>query len=148
MPRTERDPLGPGLVWRLRSELDRVQPRWSQPRYLNPTRVGVWRIAPAVMAVAVGGILFLTAFAATGTANPAVWTERVVTVIHPAPPSATPEITPSPAQPQAAPPIQPKPEPSDRPEPTSSPQPIESPEPGGDHSGSSSSLGSPTPGDH
>jgi len=142
--------LGPGFAGRLRSELDRVQPAWSSPRYLGPARrFGAWRVAPAALAIALTGLLGLTAFAATGSANPAVWTERVVTVIHPAAPTATPESTPSPTQPQAAPPVQPteKPEPSDRPEQTSSPQPIESPEPGDDHSDSGSNLASPTPGD-
>ncbi|HKB18290.1 MAG TPA: hypothetical protein VKF28_04590 [Candidatus Dormibacteraeota bacterium] len=150
MPRTERDPLGPTFARRLRFELDRVQPPWSSPRYLGPARrFGAWRVAPAALAIALTSLLGLTAFAATGSANPAVWTERVVTVIHPAPPTPTPEVTPSPAQPRGAPPVQPteKPEPSDRPEETSSPEPIESPEPGGNHSGSSSNLALPTPDD-
>ena len=151
MPKTDRDPLGPELGWRLRSELDRVQPRFSTPSYLNPTRVRPWRLAPAALALALTGILGLTAYAATGSANPAVWTERIVTVVHPIPPTPTPELTPTPAQPKAAPAPKPTAEPTERAEPTNrpeqsaSPAPPESPEPGGEGSDSGSIAGEPTP---
>jgi hypothetical protein len=160
MPRSDRDPLGPSFPWRLRSELDRVQPRWSSPRYLAAPRVRALRLAPAALAVALTGLLGITAYAATGSANPTVWTERVETIFHPAPPTATPEITPPAAAPQAVPPAvhktSPKPSdkaaPTNRPQPSDSPEPRESPEPPGDHPGSSSNRGfptpSPTPGDH
>ncbi|TMC53014.1 MAG: hypothetical protein E6J20_09640 [Chloroflexi bacterium] len=158
MSKTERDPLGPGFGWRLRSELDRVQPRFSTPRYLNPTKIHAWRLAPAALALALTGFLGLTAYAATGSANPAVWTERIVTVVHPVPPTPTPEVTPTPPQPKAAPapkasaePTE-RPEPTSRPAPTASPEPRESPEPGDEGSGSDSNdafpTPTPTPGDH
>lgn len=154
MPKTDRDPLGPGFAWRLRSELDRVRPLWSSPRYLGPMRrSGAWRVAPAALAVALTSLLGLTAFAATGSANPAIWTERVVTIIHPVPPTPTPETTPAPPAVKAAPPPaahNASPKPSERPEPSEgsqpslSPQPRESPEPTGDRS----PTASPSPGDH
>jgi hypothetical protein len=168
MPKTEDDPLGRRFDTRLRAELDRVQPRWSSPRYLAPARIRAWRLAPAALAVALTGLLGITAYAATGSANPAVWTERVVTVIHPALPSSTPESTQPPIVPRAGPPVAPihaatpeptekaepteQPEPTNRPEPSDSPEPRGSPGPPGDHSGSNSNRGfptpTPTPGDH
>lgn len=165
MPRSDRDPLGPYFPWRLRSELDRVQPRWSSPRYLTP-RVRAWRLAPAALALALTGLLGVTAYAATGSANPTVWTERVETIFHPTPPTPTPESGPPAAAPQAVPPPihkataapSQKAEPSDRslgggsPQPSHSPEPRESPEPGDDHSRPGSNLASPnptpTPSDH
>jgi len=153
MPKTDTDPLGPYFGWRLRAELDRVQPPFSSPRYVQTHRVGAWRLAPAVLAIGIAGILGLSAYAATGSANPAVWTERAVTVIHQAPPSPTSEPIQPPSQPKAAPPVAPKPtqraesteppEPTNRPEPSESPEPSQSPEPsGGDHEGSGSGGGS------
>ena len=43
MPKTDTDPLGPYFGWRLRAELDRVQPPFSSPRYVQIHRVGAWR---------------------------------------------------------------------------------------------------------
>ena len=172
MPKTDPDPLGPHFNWRLRAELDRVQPRFSSPRYLSHGaggRVGAWRFAPAALAIGLAGILGLTAYAATGSTNPAVWTERAKSVIEAVPPSS--ESTPSPARPQAAPPAAPvrqspaapaeRPEPTEQPEPSNtaepreSPEPSPSPEPTDNHSGSGSSGDSgesanpsPTPTDH
>ena len=145
MPKTEDNPLGPHFTYRLRAALDAIQPRFSQPRYLHPLGARPWRFAPAALAIGIAGILGLTAYAATGSANPAVWTERAKTVIE-APPSPTPESKPTP--PQAAPPPAPparqaptaapseRPESSSSPEPRESPEPSPSPEPSGDHSGS------------
>jgi hypothetical protein len=169
MPKSD-DPLGPLFEQHLRAELDRVRPRFSPPRYVAPHRLGAWRLAPAALAIGVAGILGLTAYAATGSPNPAVWTEHVVTVIHQAPSSPTAEPTQPSSEPKAAPPVAPKqtktpqppeqaepteqPEPTNRPEPSESPEPSHSPEPsGGGHGGSGSgdsgsSRPSPSPGDH
>ncbi len=166
MPKTEDNPLGPLFEERLRAELDGVNPRFSSPRYLLPNRVGTRRFAPAALAIGLAGIVGLTAYAATGSTNPAVWTERAKSVIQAAPPSS--ESTPSPAKPQAVPPAAPahqspaepserpepteQPEPSSSPEPRESPEPSQSPEPSSDHSGAGSSgesvKPSPTPADH
>ena len=163
MPKTDDDSLGPVLQRRLRRELDRVQPRFSSPRYLSHPRqhVGTWRFAPVALAVSLAGILALSAFVATGSANPVVWTQRVVTVIE-ANPTQNPQ--PSPVERKAAPatlathqpehlaPSTSEPaEPAETPEPRRSAEPGESPEAGDHHSGSSSSgssgQGSPSPGD-
>ena len=156
MPKTEDDPLGPGFVRRLRGELDGIRPRPSSPRYVTqggPVRL---RIAPAVLAVSLVAILALSLFAATGSPNPVVWSERVVTVIHPndanPSPTATPEehrgapaATPgeednhnsSPEPSERPEPTKPS-EPTEQPEPTDGPEPAESPEPAGSHSGDGS----------
>ena len=111
MPKTEGDPLGPGFDWRLSVELNRVRPRWSSPRYLNapPHRVGAWRLAPVGLVAGVIGILALSAYAATGSANPVVWEQRIVTTIQPI---MVPEATsaPTPAEPQRE--VAPAPEPT------------------------------------
>jgi len=140
MPKTENDPLGPRFAWRLRFELDRVQPRFSPPRYATRARVSPWRFAPVALAIGITGILGLTAYAATGSANPVVWTERARSVIEAVPPSPTPESTPTPNAPKAAPPAAPTRGTS--PEPSGSPEPRESPEPSDDHSGTSGSASS------
>jgi len=146
MPKTDDDALGPALERRLRRELNRVQPRFSSPRYASAAhpRVRTWRLAPVALGVSLVSILALSGFVATGSANPVVWTERVVTVIESNPP---PTSEPSPAQPKAAPR-----EGSETPEPGRTPEPTESPEPSDSHSGSDgagdSSHGSPAPIDH
>ena len=156
MPKTEGDPLGPAFERRLRGELDRVQPRFSPPRYLSAgNRPLVRRFAPVGLAVSVVGILALSAFAATGSPNPVVWTEHVVTVIHPIPSSPTPSS--SPDERGGGPATTPgqdgehhgSPEPSERAEPSEQPgessEPNEgpgrgaSPTPSDDHSGEGSS---------
>ena len=134
MPRTEPDPLGGEFKWRLRAELNRVRPVYSTPRYLSsaPRRVRAWRLAPAVLAAGVLGMLGLTAYAATGSPNPVVWTQQIVTKIEPsAAPESNPITTPSEApEPNVVPPAAA----SDQPE----PRPSESPESSdGDRSGSS-----------
>ncbi len=136
MPKTEHDPLGPEFSRRLRGELDRVQPRFSPPRYLSASgRPVTWRLAPAILGVSLVGILALSLFAATGSPNPIVWSERVVTVIHPN--AATPTPSPTPQDHRGAPAATPSqkdnrpssPEPSERPEPTKQSEPTEQPEP-------------------
>jgi hypothetical protein len=109
MPKTERDPLGPSFQWRIRSALDRIEPPPSAPRYAtaSPRAARPLRFARVGLASGITGILALTAFAATGSANPAVWTQRIVTTIKPIPvvvePSPTPEQTPPPATRAVAP---------------------------------------------
>ena len=135
---------------RLREELDRVRPRFSSPRYLAARpRPAVWRLAPAVLAVAAVGMLGLTAY--SGSANPVVWTEHVVTVIHPATTSSAPTNTPdehrespdsSRGRSAESPEPRESPEPNESPEPAESAEPEETPTPSDDDSGSSSSSGS------
>lgn len=139
--------MDPTLKARLRRELDRMVPRPVAPRYATSRApVAAWRLAPVALAVAFTGILALTAFAATGSPNPVVWTQRVQTVINPPAPTPADEGT-SPPQPEhhaTAAPAPPKqaesPEPSERPEPAQSPEPRESPEPE-DHQTSTSDSG-------
>ena len=79
MPNADDDQLGPELEERLRGELDRVQPRYSSPRYVAASRRPIiWRVAPAALVVGVLGILGLSGYVKTGSPNPVVWTERVV----------------------------------------------------------------------
>ncbi|HET7419950.1 MAG TPA: hypothetical protein VFL27_06180 [Candidatus Dormibacteraeota bacterium] len=157
MPRTDTDPLGDGLKWRLRAELNRVQPPYSSPRYLVSARhrVAVWRVAPAALAAAIVGMLGLTAYAATGSPNPVVWTQQIMTRIQPnsAPEStpATPGFTPtSRAVPPAPAPPTHEAEPTEQPEPSEEPQASPSPEHDSGGSGGSddshSTQASPSPG--
>lgn len=109
MPKTE-NPLGPGFEWRLRAALDRVQPPHHAPRYLSVTprralQTAIMRATPAV-AVGLAGLL-LTAYAATGSPNPVIWTQNaasaITSITHPEPsptaePSSAPVREPSPAQ--------------------------------------------------
>lgn len=140
MSKTEGDQLGPGFEHRLRSELDRVHPRSTAPRYATaPPRVGGWRFAPVALVISVAGMVALAAFVTTGSTNPVVWTERVVTAIHSEPTAAPPATEEHHGEPAAAPkreseqPSSAEPteraEPSDRPRPGVSPEPMESPEP-------------------
>jgi hypothetical protein len=148
MPKTDPDPLGRSFDWRLRAELNRVQPRFSSPRYLsrNAHRVGSWRLAPAGLALGIIGILGLSAYAATGSADPVVWTHRIVTTVQPnvvPAASPTPTSNPTPSHRSIAPAPahseepSPRAEPSDRAEPSQQPGPGESPQPspnGDEHS--------------
>ena len=160
MPSADENPLGPDFERALRGELDAVRPPSTSPRYAaaRPRALG-WRLAPAALAVALVGILGLTAFAATGSANPAVWTRRVITIINTG--QSSPNPSPSPTEnegtgagPTASPEPSESPEPTERPEPSRSPEPRETPEPresaeprespepsGGDHSGSGETSG-------
>lgn len=132
MSKTDRDAFDPLLATRLRAELNAVHPPSSKPRYMTAsTPIRAWRLAPVILAIAFTGILALTALAATGSPNPAVWTNRVETVINPPTPSPSPEA--EPAQPHsqgapAAPARKPTAPPTEKAEPTSSPD-HESPEP-------------------
>jgi hypothetical protein len=158
MSKTDPDELDPRVKARLRAELNAVRPPSSLPRYATERApVGAWRLAPVALAVAFTGILALTAFAATGSPNPAVWTNRVETVINPPSPSPTPESEPtgeprtgSPAAPTHRPTAEPseQPEPANTPEPTESPEPPQSPEPSDDHQSPSPSPSSFPPDDH
>ena len=145
MSNTDPDELHPTLSARLRAELDSVRPPHTVPRYaISPPPVRAWRLAPLILATAFTGILALTAFAATGSPNPAVWTNRVETVIHPPSPSPTHEDQPAPTQPPAEPAAAPTHAPTDKAQPTSSPG-HESPEPEDGHGSPRPASPSPSP---
>jgi hypothetical protein len=107
MPKIEPDDLTAGQQWRLRIALDRVMPPFSPPRYLvhRQTRISAWRLAPASLALAMTGVLALSAYAATGSANPAVWGQRAASTIESVrlAPAVVPAGPSAPAQPAAAP---------------------------------------------
>ena len=155
MPNADDDQLGPELEERLRGELDRVQPRYSSPRYVAASRRPIiWRVAPAALVVGVLGILGLSGYVKTGSPNPVVWTERVVTVVHPN--TASPAPGRSPGEHESGPATTPahnpehkaspapteKPESGQSPEPSGSPEAHESPESSNDHSGTGTGSGS------
>jgi hypothetical protein len=150
MSNTDPEELDPLLKARLRARLSAVRPPPSLPRYATAVRpIRAWRLAPVAVAIALTGILALTAFAATGSPNPVVWTNRVETVINP--PSASPSPQGEPAQSESqqatvAPPAhKPTAEATESAEPATSPG-RESPEPAEDHP---SPNPSPSPsGDH
>lgn len=87
MPIPENDNLGPDFERRLTAALDRVtppSPAVSGARYRSALRRPgrQWRLAPA-FAIGIGTAgMALTAVAATGSPNPAVWTERAGAVIE------------------------------------------------------------------
>lgn len=105
MPIIERGALGPGFDRRLKVALDAVVP--SAPlfaRYflITPVRSSrPWRFASALVGVGAVGVMALSAFAETGSANPMVWTQRAASTIQSVshipetsptpPPSATPD---------------------------------------------------------
>lgn len=94
MSKIDDDPLGPGFRWRLRAALDPVKPPFSPPRYQTVRhRPIAWRVAPAMLAVAAIFGLSVTAFAATGSPNPAIWTQRAVSAIDSA--AHAPQTTPA-----------------------------------------------------
>lgn len=136
MPNTDLDPIGDRFKWRLRSELNRITPRYSPPRYLAAPRrrAGPWRFAPAGLALGLVGMLGLTAYAATGSPNPVVWTQQIVTRMGPngseSSPAAEPSSEPAPrlVAPEAPSPNR-ESEPTSRPQPSQSPEPRESPDP-------------------
>ena len=159
MPKTDDEWFRMRYAARLRAELDRVRPSASTPRYLHSrSHVALWRLAPATLAVAIAGILSLTAWAATGTPNPRVWTQRVENVINPPSPSPSLEPASPAAQPQSAPPAAtraPAPateraEPSggdehESPQASPAPRPSPSPEHSDDHSGATWPGGTASP---
>jgi eukaryotic-like serine/threonine-protein kinase len=152
------DPFGAELQARLRRNLDEVKPPYSSPRYLSASaRPLAWRLAPAALAVSLVGMLAVSAFFATGSANPAVWGEKVVTIIESS--STTPSPQPSPTTdgqpPVAGPSHEPEhesPEPSDAADPTEpeeheSPQPSPSPESSGSSDSGDGHSGEGSPDD-
>lgn len=163
MPNTDHDPMNASFEWRLKAALDRVTPPASRPRYESASMGGVrpWRLAPVLLAAATAILLALTATAATGSPNPAVWTQHAASIIgsvgHAPELSPSPEPSPersqesAPAAPAAHEPqheASPSPEPSAHPEESPQPQPIASSTPPDDHSGSSSPNPSPSPDGH
>ncbi|MEP6752959.1 MAG: hypothetical protein ABI959_09455 [Candidatus Dormiibacterota bacterium] len=135
--------LGPGLEKRLKAALDEVKPpspTLASARY----RMGVarrlsraWRFAPALVAIAAAGAA-LTATAATGSPNPAIWKDRagaaLLNVGRFPSPSANPKPRVSPTDERKE---------TSRPTPSSSHEPKESPEPR--HSPEPSERPEPTP---
>ena len=167
MPIPDDKMLGSALEKRLRAALDEVtppSPLLASARY----RQGVakrlsraWRFAPALVATAAAGAA-LTATAATGSPNPAIWKDRAGTVIQNVGhfPSSSPKAVQSPKpQPRASSPsqvsrptpsnheLEPRPtsEPTERPEPSPSPEPTELPEPTPTSDSTGGSEPSPTP---
>jgi hypothetical protein len=125
---------------RLRVELDRVRPPHSAPRYLTARgRPVALRLVPAALAACLLAVLALSAFFATGSTNPVVWGQRVVTVVEP--PKAAQSPTPE-QKDNKGPATRPSESPEQEhqsPGPQPSAEPRESPEPADDHSGSGSS---------
>jgi hypothetical protein len=173
MPTSDDDTLGPALERRLKAALDQVvppSPQLSNARYL--IRAGkpwsrAWRLAPALVAVAAAGAV-LTATAATGSPNPAIWRDRAGIVIQNVGhfPASIPKAAHSPSsKPRASTTTQetgsthptptsghefqpkPSPEPSEQPEPESSPEPTsgEDPTPNPNQPPQGGSQTSPTP---
>jgi len=105
MRKSDFDALTPGQQWRLRIALDRVMPPFSPPRYQawRTSVVRTWRFAPMTLALALTGVLAMSAYAATGSANPAVWGQRAESTIQSVRLAPAPVVTgPSSPQPHAA----------------------------------------------
>lgn len=143
MPIPDDEMLGPGLEKRLKAALDEVvppSPSLSSARYRMGAarRLGrAWRFAPALVGFAAAGAV-LTATAATGSPNPAIWRDRAGTVIQNVShfPSASPKATHSPKpEPRDSPdgkvvgPSRPTPSNTHPPERKESPEPSDRPEP-------------------
>ena len=169
-----KHPIAPGFDWRLKVALDRITPPTVMPRYamarralppMRPARARrPWRLAPIALAGAATVLLALSATAATGSANPVVWSQRAASTIESvghtseASPSAAPSPERSPVTarsvPVAAPthaPVHkaaPKPAPTQHPEETETPRPTPTDDRFGSNSSSSSPRPSPTADDH
>lgn len=85
---TERGKFGPAFDRRLRAALDRVvppTPHLAGARYratMQPIRSGrIWRLAPALVGIGAIGVMATNATVATGSTNPAVWTQRAASTI-------------------------------------------------------------------
>ena len=85
---TERSTLGRPFERRLRAALDRIvppTPHFAGARYRSmilPGRSGrIWRLAPALVGIAAIGIMATSATVATGSTNPAVWTQKAESTI-------------------------------------------------------------------
>jgi|ERR1700682_5482742 len=152
-----KHPIAPGFDWRLKIALDRITPPSVMPRYaMARPAFKPWRLAPIALAGAATVLLALTAVAATGSANPVVWSERATSTIqsvgHAPDPSPSPAAgtegspstahsVPAPAPKRASPPkAAPKPAP-----PTDHPHESPRPSPGDDNSGPGSHGPSPRP---
>jgi hypothetical protein len=161
MPIPDDEMLGPALEKRLKAALDEVvppSPSLSSARYrMGATRrlSRAWRFAPALVGIAAAGAV-LTATAATGSPNPAVWRDRAGAVIQNVShfPSASPKATHSPKpEPRDSPddrgagPSRPTPSNTRPPEPKESPEPSDRPEPSPtpDSSGGTDVSGGPAP---
>lgn len=148
-----KHPIAPGFDWRLKVALDRITPPAGLPRYaMASAPFKPWRLAPIALAGAATVLLALTAFAATGSANPVVWSERATSTIQSAEhgPEASPSAAPSrqeaprPVAPAPRPAPAPKPAPP-RPAPTQHPEESPQPTPWDQHHGSSWAAPSPKP---
>ena len=147
MPIPEHEMLGPGFERRLKAALDRVvppSPLLASARYRSAAASRArrpWRFAPALVGIGAAGMV-ITAAAATGSPNPAVWKERAGSVIQSVAhfPVASPKAHPSPkpapshAVSQGTGPTHPTPSsghqpPSQGPEPTDRAEPSPRPEP-------------------
>ncbi len=174
VPTPEDEMLSPGLKTRLQAALDEVappSPSLASARYRMRAAKRLsraWRFAPALVAIAAAGGA-LTATAATGSPNPAVWRDRAGTVIENVShfPSSIPKSTnrPKPDQKQTPAPDrkadrtssgatrpsshEPKesPLPQERPEPGDGAEPTPTPGSDGGNDSSGGSQPSPTPTD-
>jgi len=171
MPIPDDEMLPAGLEKRLKAALDEVtppSPSLSSARYRMGAARGLnraWRFAPALVGIVAAGAV-LTATAATGSPNPAVWKDRAGTVLlnvgHFPGPKASPNPRVSPSdehketsrptpsssrQPKESPEPTERPESSPRPEPAPSerPEPAPTPDSSGGHDTSGGSEPSPTP---
>ena len=75
------EPIDPHLEARLSAALDGVRPRTPDPaaaRYSGRLRGRLGLLRPALAALAAAALVAGTALAATGSANPAVWTQRAL----------------------------------------------------------------------
>jgi hypothetical protein len=154
-----KHPIAPGFDWRLKAALDRITPPAVMPRYAMAKPFKPWRLAPIALAGAATVLLALTAVAATGSANPVVWSQRAASTIEAVgharetspSPVPSPEKTPNTARsaPAAPPPhrseSKPTAKPTERPEEPSRSTSTSSPNPTDEHSGSSSPTPSPKP---
>ena len=169
MPIPDDKMLGSALEKRLKAALDEVMPpspHLSSARYRMGAVKGLnraWRFAPALVGIAAAGAA-LTATAATGSPNPAIWKDRAAIVIQnvshfssstpkaavspkPQPRETEQGSGPSHSTPSSGHEFEPKPsaEPTERPEPSPSPEPTELPEPTPTSDSTGGSEPSPTP---
>src|SRR5260370_1696984 len=117
---------------RLMAGLDRVRPPKPLPRAarfnrLPPRRRRLVGSKPALALAAALAVLMVAASALSGSANPAIWTQRAVTTVESV--TNAPQTSPSPSPP-ASPKTQPQPPVRVDPSETTGPN-HESPEPGG-----------------
>jgi hypothetical protein len=85
---TDHEALNWILKSRLGATLDRIvppTPAFADARYRSKAAArssGVWRLAPALVGVGAIAIMAASATVATGSTNPAVWTERAASTIQ------------------------------------------------------------------